>query len=262
MSNFFSSISEMGTIKYLSYLIAIALLYLAILVTFESFFSSSNNGTDNIKTENIEQVISDASINDSLISNTDKSSNEVIDEKDKIKSNKKNSFDAVFFNDDENEKFEKEERLKKENEAKRKLAQKKKNKKSEFSTPDFMKKNSKKSSNKKSSAKKKPAIKKYKNPYNRNKNETYNIIQSKNESVKKCIKRSRVKFKGLTGVVDYQISISKDGKVIETVILSSKWNSKKYGNKTEQCIIKTMKYWKFPIVRNKEPYKIKSKFVF
>ena len=262
MSNFFSSISEMGTIKYLSYLIAIALLYLAILVAYESFFSPSNNNVNNIETDKIEQVTGNELVNDSLNPNTNNSSNDVTDKKDKLKNKKNKSFDAVFFNDDENEKIEKEEQLKKENEAKRKLAQKKKNKKSEFSTPDFMKKNSKKSDNKKSSAKKKPAVKKYKNPYNRNKNETYNIIQSKNESVKKCIQRSRVKFKGLTGVVDYQISISKDGKVIETVILSSKWNSKKYGNKTEQCILKTMKYWKFPVVRNNEPYKIKSKFVF
>jgi len=260
MSKFLAKISEMNTFRYLIYLIVIGLIFIVLLVTYETIIS--DNYTSN-KDKSLKQVTSNnISNNDSVLANDkDKTLKDNSEIKNKSnnnsKSNKNSSFESLFYNDKEDADFEKQKEIKKQNELKRKKALEKKNRKSKFATPDFIKNKG----NEKIVEKKAITIKDTV-PYNRSKNETDNIIQIKSKSAKKCIQRSRLKFKGLTGVIDYQISISKDGKITDIKVISSKWNSKKYGKKTEECIKKTMKYWKFPIVRNKKDYIIKSKFVF
>ncbi len=262
MSKFLAKISEMNTFRYLFYLIIIGLIFIILLVTYEITISDKYNSS-NSEDESLKQVTSsNISNNDSILANDkDKTLKDSSDIKNKSKknnkSNKNSSFESLFYNDKEDADFKKQEEIKKQNELKRKKALEKKNRKPKFATPDFIK-----NKGNEEIVEKKAVVIRDTVPYNRNKNETDNIIQIKSKSAKKCIRRSRLKFKGLTGVIDYQISISKDGKITDIKVLSSKWNSNKHGKKTEECIKKTMKYWKFPIVRNNKDYIIKSKFVF
>jgi hypothetical protein len=271
MKIFLSRISEMNTYKYLFYLIIILIIYFSVLISIELIFSSyeisevkttqtldKNKNFVDINKDSISESIDSINVkkNDNVIkSNKQTKDNKSINDKTSVK--KKNSFESMFYKEEEEKEFEKKEKIKEEKERKRKLALDKKkkrmNKKSEFITPDFIKKKKKKE---------KAVAFIDTIPFNRSKNITDNIIQTKRKSVTKCIKRSRVKFKELTGVIDYKVSINNFGKIIDIEIISSKWNSPKYGRKTEKCILKTMKYWKFPEVRNKDPYIIKSKFVF
>ena len=260
MSKFLTKISEMNTIKYLMYLLLISILYLIFLISFELIFQSDNNNNENYSTN--KKIETANTVKDSAITIEIQDDNDDIKIEDDDKKTKKiikkkgATFESLFYNEKEEEEFERVEKIKADKIRQKKLALAKKNKKPEFATPDFIKKK------KIAEKKKKTIVPKDTIPYNRTKNITYNIIQTKRKSIKKCIKRSRVKFKDLTGVIDFQLSIDNTGKILNIVIISSKWNSKKYGKKTEQCMMKTMKYWKFPIVRNKEPYKIISKFVF
>ncbi len=263
MSKFLAKISEMNTFRYLIYLIIIGLIFIILLVTYEIVISDKYNSR-NSEDESLKQVTTNnISNNDSVLANdkdnTLKDSSEIKNKtnNNNSKSNKNSSFESLFYNDKEDADFKKQEEIKKQNELKRKKALEKKNRKPKFATPDFIK-----NKGNEEIVEKKAVVIRDTVPYNRNKNETDNIIQIKSKSAKKCIRRSRLKFKGLTGVIDYQISISKDGKITDIKVLSSKWNSNKHGKKTEECIKKTMKYWKFPIVRNNKDYIIKSKFVF